>query len=307
MAEERDDTKAEPGASTDSDEVEIAERTAVGCGRPHNEDYVQHCVPAESRVRARKGILCLVADGMGGHRAGEVASREAVEQVVRHYCGEMSRDVASSLLRALRAANAAIAERAEEDRSRTGMGTTLVGAAIRGRQVLVANVGDSRAYHVGKKGISQITEDHSWVEEQVRAGFLAPDQARTHPQRNLVTRALGTRPEIEIDLYEGVLGAGDCLVLCTDGLSNQVSDKEIELAVRMHSPDEAAQALLDLVKERGGRDDATVLVVRVAEEEGGQRQPTAPRVGAPVRTMLLLGGAALLGLLALLLYLLPGM
>ena len=278
----------------------------MGCGRPHNEDYVQHCVPAESRVRARKGILCLVADGMGGHRAGEVASREAVEQVVRHYYREMSSDLAGSLSRALRAANAAIGERAEEDRGRTGMGTTLVAAVIRDGQVLVANVGDSRAYHLGRRGIAQVTEDHSWVEEQVRAGFLTPDQARTHPQRNLVTRALGTRPEIEIDLYEGVLWAGDCMVLCTDGLSNHVGDEEIELAVRTHAPDEAAQMLLELVKERGGRDDATVLVARVAEHDSKQ-QPATHGTGWSVRTILLLGSAVLLGLLALLLYLLPGM
>jgi len=307
MAQVPEDTKAGPGASMDSCGIEIAERTAVGCGRPHNEDYVQHYIPAESRVRARKGILCLVADGMGGHRAGEVASREAVEQVVRHYYGEMSSDLAGNLSRALRAANSAIGDRAEEDRGRTGMGTTLVGAVIRGRQVLVANVGDSRAYHSGRKGIAQVTQDHSWVEEQVRAGFLSPDQARTHPQRNLVTRALGTRPEIEIDLFEGVLGAGDCLVLCTDGLSNQVGDEEIELAVRTHSPDEAAQMLLELVKERGGRDDATVLIARAAEQGGGEPQPARGATGSSVRTMLLLGAAVLLVLLALLLYLLPGL
>lgn len=284
----------------------IAESTAMGSGRSHNEDSVWHCVPDEHRVLARKGILCLVADGMGGHRAGEVASREAVELVTRHYYGNPSRDVAASLARAVQAANASIGERADADASRAGMGTTLVAAVIRDTQVFVANVGDSRAYHVGAKGISQITVDHSWVEEQVKAGLLTPDQARTHPHRNLVTRALGTRPEVEIDLYEGVLDAGDTLVLCTDGVSGQLLDGEIEEIVRTRTPDEAANALVNLVSERGGRDDASVLVFRPAATADGRAQPVNKHTRARW-TWLLLGAAALLGLLALLLTLVPGM
>ena len=181
-----------------------------------------------------RGSCALLRTAWEGIGPGEVASREAVAQVVRHYYGEMSRDVASSMSRALRAANAAIGERAEEDRSRTaGMGTTLVGAAIRGRQVLVANVGDSRAYHVRKRGGSRrlLRTTPGWRSRYGR-GFLrrikpsAPAAQSSHE---------GTRHSPRISrsiLYEGVLGAGDCLVLCTDGLSNQVSDEEIELAVR---------------------------------------------------------------------------
>jgi len=284
----------------------IAECTAVGSGRTHNEDSVRHCVPDEPRILARKGILCLVADGMGGHLAGEVASREAVDLVTRHYYGNPSHNVAASLERAVQAANATIGARADADRGRSGMGTTLVAAVVRGTEVFVANVGDSRAYHVGAKGISRITEDHSWVEEQVRAGFLTPDQARTHPHRNLVTRALGSRPEVDVDLYEGELEAGDCLVLCTDGVSGQLLDSEIEDIVRTRAPGEAARALVSLVSERGGRDDASVLVFRPASDAHGRPQPVTSRSRA-AWTWLLVSVAVLLGLLALLLTLVPEM
>ena len=297
--------KAEEQPSQACPELQVAEQTATGSGRSHNEDHVRHCVPEDVRLRSRKGVLCLVADGMGGRKAGEVASREAVELVGRHYYEDPSRDPAGSLARAFSAANATIGQLADLDRGRTGMGTTLVVAAIRGSQVVVASVGDSRAYHVGKRCISQITTDHTWVDEQVKAGLLTPEQARTHPQRNLVTRALGTRPEVEVDLYEGSIESGDCLVLCTDGLSNQVEDGEIEVAVRTRPAEEAALALVDLVGERGGRDDATVLVVRAAGERGSQGLAARNQMGAKW-TWLLLGSAVVLGLLALLLYLVPG-
>jgi serine/threonine protein phosphatase PrpC len=282
-------------------ELAIAERSDAGCVRSHNEDYVEHRIPVENRVRARKGILCLVADGMGGHKAGEVASQQAVELIMRHYYGNLSRDVGASLLRALRAANSAIHELAAADPSRAGMGTTLVGLVISGNEVVVANVGDSRAYLVGRKGITRITEDHSWVEEQVQAGMLTPEQARTHPQRNLVTRALGSRPSVEVDLYEGVIADGDILVLCTDGLTNLVEDREIESAVRANSPEDAALLLVELAKERGGPDNVTILVVLASQRQVTAEMPRERRVGALKWALLLLALAVVFGVLALVL------
>jgi serine/threonine protein phosphatase PrpC len=288
-----------PGAPAALLELAIAERTDAGCVRPHNEDYVEHRIPQDNRVRARKGILCLVADGMGGHKAGEVASQQAVELVMRQYYGNPSRDMGASLLRAFRTANGAIHELAAADPSRAGMGTTLVGSAIRGNEAVVANVGDSRAYLVGRKGITRITEDHSWVEEQVQAGILTPEQARTHPQRNLVTRALGSRPAVEVDLYQGVIADGDCLVLCTDGLTNLVEDREIELAVHANPPEEAAQRLVEMAKERGGNDNVTVLVVRASQRQATAEMPRDGRFGALKWVLLLLAIAVVLGLVAL--------
>jgi serine/threonine protein phosphatase PrpC len=173
--------------------------TDVGRARPHNEDYVDYYTPPDPRQLARKGSIYVVADGMGGHQAGEVASQGAVELAIGQYYSDTTHDVGTGLVRAFRAANQQIHAQAQSDPSKGGMGTTLVAAVILGRKVYVANVGDSRAYLVNRQGITQITEDHSWVEEQVRAGLLTPEQAKRHPQRNLVTRALGSKPAVEVD------------------------------------------------------------------------------------------------------------
>jgi protein phosphatase len=141
------------------------------------------------------------------------------------------------------------------------MGTTLVAMVILGRKVYVANVGNSRAYVIDRKEITQVTEDHSWTEEQVRAGLLSPEEARQHPRRHEITRLLGTRPSAEIDLFEGIINAGDILLLCSDGLTEYVSDAEILEMVLGREPYEAARLLVQRANERGGRDNITVLIV----------------------------------------------
>jgi serine/threonine protein phosphatase PrpC len=245
---------------------EAVKLSDVGRLRPHNEDYTDYFVPPDPRQLAQKGALYLVADGMGGHQAGEVASQGAVEQVIQQYYSDTTHDVSTSLVRAIRVANQHLYEQAQADTSKTGMGTTLVAAVVLGRKVYVANVGDSRAYLINRKGISQITEDHSWVDEQVRAGLLTPEQARRHPQRNLVTRALGSRPAVEVDLFEGEIGEGDILLLCTDGLTGPVEDPEIAAVIQAHPPDEAAHLLVDQANERGGSDNITLLIVRAGQK-----------------------------------------
>jgi serine/threonine protein phosphatase PrpC len=202
-----------------------------------------------------------------------------VELVIANYYGDQTHDVATSLVRAFHAANVQIHAQAQEDASRSGMGTTLVAAVILGRRVYVASVGDSRAYLINQRVITQITEDHSWVEEQVRAGLLTPEQARRHPQRNLVTRALGSKPSIEVDLFEGEIGAGDTLLLCTDGLTGRVQDQEIATIVRGQSPQEAVRRLVGLANERGGNDNITVLIVSAQEQAATMRMTVA----APVK------------------------
>lgn len=289
-------------------DLEAVKLTDVGRVRPHNEDFVDCHIPTDREQIDRKGAMYLVADGMGGHQAGEVASQGAVESVIRSYYSDLDHDVGTSLVRAFRVANQRIHEQALADPSKVGMGTTLVAAVILGAKVFVANVGDSRAYLIGKTGITQITEDHSWVEEQVRAGLLTPEQARRHPQRNLVTRALGSKPAVEVDLFEGQLGKGDILLLCTDGLTGHVEDLEIEAAVREHPPKEAVQLLVAKANERGGSDNISVLIVG-----GRQAVATAPTViREPARSFpwipVLAGLAGLLVLVAaVLLFLLrPG-
>jgi serine/threonine protein phosphatase PrpC len=263
--------------------LQIAQLTDVGRTRPHNEDYVSHFVPTDPQQQSAKGSLFLVADGMGGHQAGEVASRHAVEMVIQQYYSDTEHDVGSSLVRAFRAANRAIYEQAQADPSRTGMGTTLVAAVILGRKVYLANVGDSRAYMVNRAGIDQITVDHSWVEEQMQAGLLTAEQARRHPQRNLVTRALGSRSSVEVDLFEGLMGEQDTLILCSDGLTTHLEDWELEAAVRQHPPQEAAQLLIDTANKRGGGDNITVLIV--AGQKKAALAPAPAVAGAPRRAL----------------------
>jgi serine/threonine protein phosphatase PrpC len=289
-------------------ELTVARLSDVGRARPHNEDYVDAHVPSDPLQLTGKGAIYLVADGMGGHQAGEVASKGAVEAAIAQYYGDTSHDTGTSLVRAFRAANQQIHERARADPSKAGMGTTLVAAVILGRKVYVANVGDSRAYLINDDGIRQITEDHSWVEEQVRANLLTPEEARRHPQRNLVTRALGTKPAVEVDLFEGTIAEGDILVLCTDGLTGLVGDPEIASAVTEQAPEDAARSLVNLANERGGTDNISLIVVSghkpaaqapAAATVAAKTQPQEPPSGKRIRMVAGVAGGLLAVLLAL--------
>lgn len=260
-------------------DLDVAKLSDVGRARPHNEDYVDYRIPPDSQQLARKGSVFLVADGMGGHQAGEVASRGAVESVMANYYDDTTHDVPTSLVRAFRAANQQLHQQALADPGKAGMGTTLVAAVILGRKVYVANVGDSRAYLINRQAITQITEDHSWVEEQVRAGLLTEEQAQRHPQRNLVTRALGSKPAVEVDVFEGEIGTGDTLLLCSDGLTGRVSDAEISAVAQQHPPEEAARLLVARANERGGNDNISVLIVSAQQESATVRAPVIPAPG----------------------------
>jgi serine/threonine protein phosphatase PrpC len=256
--------------------LDVAQLTDVGRKREHNEDNMAFVIPKDLQVMASKGALFIVADGMGGHAAGEVASEIAVDTVSNMYYQEDSNDVAVSLLHAIRRANASIHQRAAENLLRTGMGTTCVAAVLRGNMAYIANVGDSRAYLLRGNQVKQISQDHSWVAEQVRAGLLTEEQARTHVQRNVITRCLGTQAEVDVDVFHEELHEGDCLVLCTDGLSGLVSDEELQRIVDQFVPQESVYHLVERANENGGPDNITAIVVRVqevGEEPSGVRYP----------------------------------
>ncbi|HZU67033.1 MAG TPA: Stp1/IreP family PP2C-type Ser/Thr phosphatase [Ktedonobacteraceae bacterium] len=260
--------------------LDVAQLTDVGRKREHNEDNMAYVIPKDPQVMAIKGALFIVADGMGGHAAGEVASEIAVDTVSNAYYQDDSDDVAFSLVQAIRRANAAIHQRAAENMLRSGMGTTCVAAVLRGNMAYIANVGDSRAYLVRSGQVRQISQDHSWVYEQVRAGLLTEDQARTHAQRNVITRSLGTQAEVEIDVFHEQLQEGDTLVLCSDGLSGLVSDEELQRTVEQFMPQESVYHLVERANENGGPDNITAIVVRVQEvgvEPPGVRHPV--RIG----------------------------
>ncbi len=255
--------------------LDVAQLTDVGRRREHNEDNMAYVIPKDPEVMAKKGALFIVADGMGGHAAGEVASEIAVDTVSNVYYQDDSDDVATSLLHAIKRANTLIHQRAAENMLRSGMGTTCVAAVLRGNMAYVANVGDSRAYLIRGNLINQISQDHSWVAEQVRAGLLTEDQARTHAQRNVITRSLGTQSDVEIDVFSEPLEEGDRLILCTDGLSGLVSEEEMRNIATQSPPQESVYHLIEKANENGGPDNITAIVVAV--EEVGVEPPSVRR------------------------------
>jgi protein phosphatase len=213
--------------------------------------------------------LFAVADGMGGHAAGEIASRlavEAVQQVLRG-APEGQADPAGRIAEAIRAANQAILARTLQRHDLQGMGTTLVLVLLETRSAWVSHVGDSRAYRIRRDAIELLTHDHSWVGEQVRLGRLSQEEARRHPWRNVVTRALGSQGEVQPDVGHEPLQPGDKILLCSDGLNTMVREEQILEAVRAAGPDleGACRRLIELANQGGGEDNVTVVLLEVPE------------------------------------------
>ncbi|MBI4494534.1 MAG: Stp1/IreP family PP2C-type Ser/Thr phosphatase [Chloroflexi bacterium] len=239
--------------------MDIGSATDVGRRRPHNEDSL---LVLSHPDQPRRGVLCVVADGMGGHAAGEVASHIAVETLAERYFAERG-EVRAALVAAVRQANAAVWEAGNADPSRHGMGTTLVAAAIVGDQATIANVGDSRAYLITQRAIRQVTLDHTWVAEQAALGRLSAQDAALHPFRHMLTRSLGVQGEVEVDLFELPLRPGDALLLCSDGLTAHLKPAELREVVASAPAQQAAQQLVDLANASGGSDNISVIVARM--------------------------------------------
>ncbi len=208
--------------------------------------------------------LFVVADGMGGHNAGDYASSHAVLTMV----DEIRRDEGINVIRVLRhaieTANTRIVEDARADESLYGMGTTLVAATVVGEFAYVANIGDSRLYLIND-GIRQVTRDHSLVEEMIRLGEIRPEEARTHPDKNIITRAIGAEETVDIDFFEKELQRGDILLMCSDGLSNMVEDERIGELVRTSGGDLAqkGEALVREANQNGGKDNIAIILVEI--------------------------------------------
>ena len=250
-------------------------RTDVGCVRDHNEDSLIVAPP-----------LFVVADGMGGHAAGEVASEIAVNVI-----GERAPEHPDSdeLGRAVQAANHAIIKAAHEGRGREGMGTTCTAAMLEGERLVIAQVGDSRAYLLHKGRLQQITRDHSLVADLVEAGQITPEEARVHPQRSVITRALGSDPRTTADLYEINVEAGDRLLLCSDGLSGMVLDRDIEAILnRVADPQLCASQLVNEAIAAGGHDNVTVIVADVTGLAEKRHRKLARKTKATIALVLVL-------------------
>jgi serine/threonine protein phosphatase PrpC len=247
-------------------QLNIHGETETGMVRDHNEDSILILRGEKSPLGV--DALLVVADGMGGHAAGEVASRMTVDGII----GLMSRsdDLPSAegpeylrfLGEIVQQVNNTVFQ-AGQDEDKRGMGTTCTVAVVRGDQLFVSHVGDSRAYLLRAGDLHQITQDHSWVEEQVRQGTLSPEEARNHPNRNIITRAIGLEPKVEIDGYLVALLKKDILLLCSDGLTTMIEDSQIAEILSANEPVEACRALIDAANDQGGHDNITVAVARV--------------------------------------------
>ena len=202
--------------------MKISSLTDIGNTREMNQDYLYSSEESVGKLPN----LFLVADGMGGHKAGEFASRYVVEHIVRSIKGSKEEEAVRILSESIETANRKLKEYADAHQQMRGMGTTIVAAVIQGRTLLVANVGDSRLYIVGDE-ITQVTQDHSLVQEMVRLGQMDPQSAKNHPDKNIITRAVGVSEKVKIDIFERQLRAGEYIILCSDGLTNMVEDSVI--------------------------------------------------------------------------------
>lgn len=238
--------------------LQAAALSDTGKVRDHNEDSFGHCVEA--------GVF-VVCDGMGGAAAGEVASRLAVDTVIERLCAVSTPDDRRHALEeAITAANRLVHAQATDNAALQGMGTTLVAVSIQNHSALIGNVGDSRCYLFRGGELTRQTRDHSLVDEQVRLGHMTPEEAERSPLKNVITRAIGTQPEVNADITELPLEPGDTLLLCSDGLIREVSDTQIAdiLARRPGSIDDYCRQLIDAANAAGSHDNVTVILIRAS-------------------------------------------
>lgn len=247
--------------------ADVASATDIGLVRDHNED-----------AYLARDPLYAVADGMGGHLGGEVASAIALETI-----GDVvASDGIEALADAVRRANRAVYERQVGDVEVAGMGTTLTAVALQGSRLYIAHVGDSRAYLLRDDSLQMLTQDHSLVGEMMREGRLTESQARVHPRRSTLTRALGIAGEIEVDTSEIAVRAGDRILLCTDGLTGMVEDPRLKEILKDDTgPRDACAALIAEANGSGGVDNITAVVIDLIEEEDDDPSPVRPASAEP--------------------------
>lgn len=232
--------------------------TDIGRKRKVNQDYAY---TSEEPIGNLPNVF-IVADGMGGHNAGDYASKVTVETLVAQIASSFEKNPVRILGKAIEAANRLIFRKAHENPDLEGMGTTVVAATCMGRFLQVANVGDSRLYVVSREKITQITRDHSLVEEMVRMGGIARDEARNHPDKNIITRAVGVNDTVEVDFFTVELSEGDMVLICSDGLTNMLEDEKIRMILSGAGDiADKTRELVDAANENGGRDNITVIVI----------------------------------------------
>ena len=244
-------------------------QTDPGCVREANEDSGRHINPNDPDLRARRGTLTVVADGMGGHASGEVASQMAVDLITELYYADNGLSAPDALRNAIEIASGQIYAASTSNNDFAGMGTTVIALAIKDGQAFSAHVGDSRLYRFRNRKLEMLTLDHSQVMEMVKHGVITMEQARIHDDKNVILRAVGTQEAVEVEVSDEFdIVPGDTFLLCSDGLSDMLEDTEIEEILRRGGDQHTAtEALIAAAKASGGHDNITVGLVKIASEE----------------------------------------
>lgn len=256
----------------------IGQASKQGRGRPVNQDALAHSIPAHPALAARKGAIFIIADGMRAAPGGEFASRLAVRAVLDGYYASPLADPAQSLQAAIITAHNWLRYWSAVRPDMRGMGTTLTAVVVRGEELTIGHVGDSRAYLVRGGQAWPLTQDHTWVAEALTRGLLSPQEAAGHPLRHTLTRYLGG-PSVTVDIRRVACRPGDRLVLCSDGVSDLLAPHEVGW-LACHPPQKAARALVEAARQRGGRDDASAIVVLLGRpaQEYRPAVPVVPSV-----------------------------
>lgn len=253
----------------------VGARTDVGSVRTRNEDCI-YTEPLDSPHLREYGWLGVVADGLGGHPSGDFASRLAAQTTRDVFYKRSNETVGARLRAAVEKANDVIIRAAENESEHAEMASTITAAVIRGSSVIIAQVGDSRGYLIRNGRLRRVTRDHSLVDELVRSGELTAEQALHHPQRNVITRALGVKPSVEVDIFEERLHDADFVLLCSDGLYRVVEDGEMARAL-IAEPQQAVDTLVALANQRGGPDNISVVAVRISMPDESRDDDTLTR------------------------------
>jgi PPM family protein phosphatase len=245
--------------------VDASFATDIGCRSEHNEDRLLFFEPDDPLILKKKGIFAIVADGMGGHRAGEIASELAVKLVKQNYYSNDSQELPLALVAAFEAANRTIYQLSVNNKAYQGMGTTCTALVLHQGKAYCAHIGDSRLYLLRDERLLQLTEDHSVVMGMVKAGIISAEEAQHHPDRHVISQALGINSQVEISSWDTPLSVreGDLFLLCSDGLYDLVENEEMKKIIRSQNLTSACEKLIAIAKERGGYDNISVVLLHI--------------------------------------------
>lgn len=244
-------------------EIAIACKTDLGRVRENNEDKYEFYVPEDERTLASRGKVYLVCDGMGGAAAGQIASELTAKTFIDVYLHHPAAEPMIAMASAVTAANRFVCDVGRAVPSRRGMGTTLSSIIVLQDKLYTVQVGDSRIYRLRQGELFMMTRDHTWVDEQIRAGILSKDEAENHPYKHVITKAIGTEGDVNPDIEQHDLKVGDLYLICSDGLTNHVSDEELAKTMAQGSPSDIAWKLVGQALQGGGSDNCTVLLLRI--------------------------------------------